>query len=369
MKSLNKKALIDPLGRGNFFSGLGRYMATFSSILSRNGYHVHCVCEVEIDTKLIKTDYGIEVGNLYLVKQTKYFPKNILLKKIFVIKDLIKFLVFESKYAIVIRQTPYIPIFSFAKKSILLVDFPFEKRPASKFWKFKLDGYSTILCNSKFTASWIKEYWNRDANVIYPPIKCIKPLPKKKSILVVGRFQKNGRSKRQYELIEIFKQIKDEKLADNWCLILSGRVVDNNYFEQLLELADNRDDIKFYPDVKYSELENLYAESSLFWHACGYGESERLNPEKLEHFGIVVAEAMSAGCVPLVINKGGPAEIVQNEITGYHWSSWEELKNYSIELIKNEEKRLNFALKGQEYALNNFSENKFEEFFLAILNK
>lgn len=344
-------------------------MATFSAILSRNGYHVHCICEVEINTKLIETDYGIEPGDLTLVKQKKHLSKKFLLKKIFSIINFIEFLVLESKYAIVIRQTPYIPIFSFAKKSILLVDFPFEKRPTSKFWKFKLDTYSTILCNSEFTASWIKEYWKRDATVIYPPIKCIKPLPKKKSILIVGRFEQSGRSKRQYELIELFKQIKDEKLADSWCLILAGRMANEKYFEQLRELAKNRDDIHFYPDVKYSELSNLYAESSLFWHACGYGENEVTNPEKLEHFGIVVAEAMSAGCIPLVINKGGPAEIVQNGVTGYHWSSWEELKNYSVELISDDKKRERLALSGQEYAINNFSENKFEEKFLTILNK
>lgn len=43
-----------------------------------------------------------------------------------------------------------------------------------------------------------------------------------------------------------------------------------------------------------------------------------------EHFGITIAEAMSASCVPVVHDSGGPKEIV-NEGTGFRWQSIDEI--------------------------------------------
>jgi len=37
----------------------------------------------------------------------------------------------------------------------------------------------------------------------------------------------------------------------------------------------------------------------------------------LEHFGITTVEAMAAGCVPLVYDSGGQAEIVSSGYNGY----------------------------------------------------
>ena len=45
-------------------------------------------------------------------------------------------------------------------------------------------------------------------------------------------------------------------------------------------------------------------------------------------------EAMSAGCVPVVINKGGQQEIV-NGNCGFRWNSIDELIEYTEKLIKN----------------------------------
>ena len=44
----------------------------------------------------------------------------------------------------------------------------------------------------------------------------------------------------------------------------------------------------------------------LFWHAAGLGEDPTTNPDRFEHFGISVVEAMSAGAVPMVYEHGGP---------------------------------------------------------------
>jgi glycosyltransferase involved in cell wall biosynthesis len=58
----------------------------------------------------------------------------------------------------------------------------------------------------------------------------------------------------------------------------------------------------------------------------GYGEDPERHPERFEHFGMTTAEAMAAGCVPMVIAAGGQVEIVRDGGDGFWWSSPAELK-------------------------------------------
>ena len=72
-------------------------------------------------------------------------------------------------------------------------------------------------------------------------------------------------------------------------------------------------------------VRRLLAEASIYWHAGGFGEDPERHPERFEHFGIAVVEAMAAGAVPLVFAAGGPAEIVQDGVNGCHWRTLDEL--------------------------------------------
>ena len=78
-------------------------------------------------------------------------------------------------------------------------------------------------------------------------------------------------------------------------------------------------------DVSREELLDLYSRASLFWHAAGYGQDERRHPERLEHFGITTVEAMAHGAVPLVYPAGGPAEVVEDGVSGRWWRTPGEL--------------------------------------------
>ena len=51
----------------------------------------------------------------------------------------------------------------------------------------------------------------------------------------------------------------------------------------------------------------------------------------MEHFGITTVEAMSAKCIPIVINKGGQTEIVTDEC-GFKWNNLDELIKYTEEI-------------------------------------
>jgi glycosyltransferase involved in cell wall biosynthesis len=87
-------------------------------------------------------------------------------------------------------------------------------------------------------------------------------------------------------------------------------------------------------DLPFEQLAQLYAESAIYWHAAGLGEDENREPIKLEHFGITTVEAMAAGCVPVVIGKGGQTEIVQHGHNGFLWHSLRELIEFTWLLIR-----------------------------------
>ncbi|WP_294431192.1 glycosyltransferase, partial [uncultured Treponema sp.] len=103
------------------------------------------------------------------------------------------------------------------------------------------------------------------------------------------------------------------------------------YIESIQKISPSA---KFYFEPSRAEIEKLYAESEIFWHAKGINEE---NPLYFEHFGITTVEAMSAGCVPIVINKGGQKEIVDDSC-GFKWNTLEELISITENLVKNHDK-------------------------------
>jgi glycosyltransferase involved in cell wall biosynthesis len=83
--------------------------------------------------------------------------------------------------------------------------------------------------------------------------------------------------------------------------------------------------VHFHVDAPAGELAGLYARAALFWHAAGFGVDPERHPERLEHFGISTGEAMLSGAVPLVLGAGGPAEMVEDGVSGVHWRTVPDL--------------------------------------------
>ena len=94
--------------------------------------------------------------------------------------------------------------------------------------------------------------------------------------------------------------------------------------------------IEIFVDISHKQLEAEYSKAKIFWHAAGYEVNQEKNPELVEHFGIATAEAMASGCVPIVINKGGQPEIVQDDRNGFLWDTIEQLKKNTLEIVENE---------------------------------
>lgn len=193
-----------------------------------------------------------------------------------------------------------------------------------------LASYDAIWANSRFTQKWVRRYWNRESHVLYPPVdvETFTPLPKRPWILSVGRFFAGSHNKKHMEMVEAFRQMVDEGL-EGWELHLVGGSTPGQEHQRYL--ARIRARARGYPihvraDVPFPELKRLYGESSIYWHAAGLAEDEEKDPARFEHFGITTVESMAAGCVPIVIARGGQPEIVHHGKDGFLWQSIPELK-------------------------------------------
>lgn len=278
-------------------------------------------------------------------------------------------------YDLFINQEHFSCIPSHAKKSILICEEPpvnsknIFKMAYTYFihllYDPKLKTYDKIVTNSNYTKKWAQKWYQKNIYVLYPPAEQFTPCPKKNMILSVGRFFKKGHSKKQLELIRIFKQIYEEnENLKNWEYHLVGGVSFDSQNRKYL--AKCKDEAQGYPiyfhiNASFEDLKQLYGTSRIFWHAAGLNENEKRHPDRMEHFGITTVEAMSAGCVPVVINKGGQAEIVSNMIDGFSWNTIEELKKYTLTLINDNitlEKFSQAAIdKSKEFQIDRFNYN------------
>lgn len=333
-----------------------KYMLTIAEILSNN-YQVY----VLLDNHL--KELGIEN-----IKEKITKLHDLDLSKIIFLdapfgkgSSFIKRLFFLRRFDALFYLTDGSIFYPTAKKNILHIQSPLVGQPAKSLWgKHKLKAWSLIIYNSKFTQSNSQKNWPINSQVIYPPVNVdkIRVLKKKNYILSVGRFFSYLKDKKQNVLIKAFKSLFQNGRIKNWSLHLAGSASegDKSYLSELKKLARGLP-VNFYPNLNYDQLLKLYGESSIYWHASGFGEAE---PAKMEHFGIATVEAMAGGCVPVVINKGGQPEIVENCISGYLWDSLEELNKLTIKVISDEKLREKIAKKAKKRA-EKFSKKTFEE--------
>ena len=343
------------------FGGGERYILTIAEVLSKTATvdllfdkHLFSIGAEDLKVKSEKR-FDLDLSKVNLVKAPIGNGSNAL-NRVFFLK----------KYDVLFYVTDGSIFYPTAKKNILHIQSPIIGQPEKSTWgKLKLKGWDLIIYNSNFTRNNSENNWPIKSEVIYPPVDVdkIKPLRKQKYILSVGRFFGFLKNKKQELLIDTFKDLYKDKVFKEWSLHLVGSASkgDEIYLEKLKKRATGFQ-IKFYPNLEYDKLINLYGESSMYWHATGYGETD---PTKMEHFGISTVEAMAGGCVPVVIGKGGQMEIIKSGDCGFLWRSLDELKEFTLKLINNQRLQDKMA-KNAIIRAQNFSRSKFEERILKL---
>lgn len=197
--------------------------------------------------------------------------------------------------------------------------------------------YQRYLANSAFTADWVRRLWEVPADVLYPPVRpSVTPGTKRPLIVVLGRFfdPSLGHSKKQRELLDAFIALSESGRIDGWELaIIGGCDARNREYALEIRRRSRHRPVSVHVNASGAVVEQLLAEASIYWHGAGYGEDVNTHPERFEHFGISVVEAMAAGAVPVVFGAAGPAEIVRDGIDGRHWQTLEQLQNETAALV------------------------------------
>lgn len=317
-----KRALIvspylDHLGGGE------RYMLSAAAALESLGYEIYFSWDNLEEITKLSSMLGIEL-------QSPHLDANI--KKLYFSNNPADMYLSTRAYEVVFYLSDgSIPLLG-GKKNIVHMQVPFHgvggkslKNSLKKLFIHK------VVVNSEFTKKVIDKEFGINSIVLYPPVNPIPGISsKEKIILSVGRFEPSLNTKHQDILIEAFKLLSPQ--IPGWKLILAGASSSDDFMAKL-KLASAGFSIEFATNVSHDDLISLYQKSTIYWHAAGYGVDEVKNPELTEHFGISTVEAISAGCIPLVVPHGGQREIITSD--SLHWQSIEELSAKTLSIIQN----------------------------------
>jgi glycosyltransferase involved in cell wall biosynthesis len=237
-------------------------------------------------------------------------------------------------------------------------------------WRRRFQSYQKLTAISGYSQAWTKRWWQIDCDVVYPPVDCdFQTAHKSNTIMSVGRFTTQGVVKRQLEMADAFREL-EPSLKKEWNYLSAGAVSDEpedrRYLTQVIERM-NGYPARVLPNASREALRAAYASSSIFWHAAGYGD-DVARPELAEHFGIVTVEAMAAGCVPVVVNGGAQAEIVEHGVSGFVWNTLDELKDYTTLLASDRARLASMAAAARERA-SRFTIGHFVQAYEAIVDE
>ena len=363
-KQTPRIAMIQPRLDGQ--GGLEKYGAFVIERLAQR-FPLDVLAEHDVDLAHVEHAFGVKLGHARFINDPRCAPKpatgNAITRRTGQWSNENDYGAMTAPYDLVIGQSIGLPHRSRARRSVLLCHFPVVQNlrvdptvPSSglrsllssdgrsqRAVRVRLDSWQRIVCNSAFTRHWIDRYWARDADIINPPIDVAREPDlsvKKPWIVGVGFFSRpvgeQWSYKRQELLIDTFKSLCDAGLK-GWELHLAGHVLPPTpdayaHVEELRRRADNYP-VQLHPNCAHSDVLSLYRHGSVFWHATGYGVDAEAAPERLEHFGMVTAESMSWGCVPVVVDFGGQPEIVQNDRNGFLWRTLPELAERTMQLV------------------------------------
>jgi glycosyltransferase involved in cell wall biosynthesis len=165
---------------------------------------------------------------------------------------------------------------------------------------------STVVTNSVFSSKAVKLYYpHADPLIIYPPIdiefftRVVSSESRENRIVVLGRYNPD----KNIELaIEVAKALKSMNIKFEMSIVgnLSRLYYSYfNYIQKLIKTNGLADMVELKTNVDVNDLLNLFAKSKVLFH-----------PTIGEPFGMCIAEAMSAGLVPVVPSFGGNTEFV-----------------------------------------------------------
>lgn len=273
------------------------------------------------------------------------------------------------------------PIKGLGKNNLYHCQFPFPMSPRQFDSRLgNLPTYKRVVVNSEFTKS---HYTTcaREAGLITPPVEIlfppvgdVPPYPlsgtkQPYNIISIGRFFVGGHQKGHSSLIRVFSEIQKyiPEAQLNLCGALQGGPDNRDYLYSLMDQAKGLR-VNFHVNVTSSVLGILLEQAEVFWSATGLGSDISDEPEKAEHFGISIVEAMARSCIPFAYYRGGPQEIIESGVSGHFFKDMPELAKKTRYVLQARSEIEGFAARAHARA-KMFDRPNYEKVAAAILTK
>jgi glycosyltransferase involved in cell wall biosynthesis len=179
-------------------------------------------------------------------------------------------------------------------------------------FKYSLSKYTRILTNSNFSRMAVKYAFDRDAEVVYPPVRLdfYKPLQKeahdKDWVMTVSRIS----NEKKLEWIPLIAKYVPKNVTF-YVVGAAGRL-SLPVIERIVKKAEEtgvNDRVKILTNLSLRDKLSLMAKAKVYLHTMPF-----------EHFGISIVEAMASGLIPIVHKSGGAwLDIVERGKYGLGW--------------------------------------------------
>lgn len=204
-----------------------------------------------------------------------------------------------------------------------------------------------FVANSEHIRKRIRDSYNRDATVIYPPVRTEKFTlnegPRQDYYLCLGRFVPY---KKIDMIVRAFQQMPDKKL------VLIGDGYGTKQFTEILEHSKN---IQWLGYRKDAEMIKYIQEA----RACIFAAKE--------DFGIMCVEVQACGTPVLALDYGGYKETVKDGVSGYLFA--EQTEEAVIKAVeKLEQHPLTYSKAIRANSLR-FSDERFRQEFSTFVDK
>jgi len=369
----------------NYLGGAVRVCLGFIKVLSKAGYEVTLFTVDKTRWNLIRRVLG-DFGDLRFKEHfiISRFPKffdaslrNISLALFYILEVLaVRFflrfdivLVVGGELVDCLGDVVYINALPFRLEH----SFPNKHFGRSSIWKSysriydafmkllsRVDSKGLLLTNSHFLRDIILEKTGRDSIVVYPPVE-------------TGKFMSNEGEQRLNLVVTVSRLhpgkslnvvLEVAKLVDGAKFLIIGSS-SGRFEEALSELNEAIKRMNLEGKVimmvnePSSKLVEVLSKAKVLLHT-----------QPTEAFGMVVVEAMAAGCVPVVPSSGGPWNDILDRrqgVYGFSYKNVSEAADIITLMLNNEDLRREVAERARVRALC-FDKSVFEERILSIIN-
>jgi len=372
----------------NYLGGAVRVCLGFIEILSKAGYEVSLFTVDETRWDLVKRIFGdfrdLHFKEYFIVSSfPRFFNsmfRNIFLTLFYVLEVLVVRFLLKFDIVFVVGGE----LFDCVGDVVYINTVPFRLEHSflntrlgkSAIWKCyskiydiflklldRIDSKRLLVTNSYFLRDLVLKKIGRDSIVIYPPVDINKFMVKEESerqrlnlIVTVSRIHPG---KSLNVVLEVAKRVNEAVF-----LIVgssSGRFEEGlNELNMAIEKMNLRSKVNVLINEPLDKLIETLFKAKILLHT-----------QPSEAFGMVIVEAMAAGCIPVVPNSGGPWNDILDRrqgVYGFAYRDVDEAANIIRSLLSNEDIRQEVAKRARVYALR-FDKSVFKEKILHIISK